>query len=92
MTSQGEFEFFPRLILKIVKTLTRDERWQRLYIKYMSIVNYAIIFIIGASIMAVHYWLGLIVFFLWTYTMTVGPCGRYWGFSSKPKETKKDER
>jgi len=92
MTSQGEFEFFPRLILKIVKTLTRDERWQKMYVKYMSLVNYAVVFAIGLGInMAIQHWLAIIVFFFWNWLFTVGPLGYLWGFSSKSKTAKKEE-
>lgn len=93
-----ELKYFPAIMLDIIKRLTKDNySWAAdLYIRYLSLFNYAIVAGIGVIInMFVLYsfvsifplWmangLAILTAFLWNWTFSVGFCGWVFGFSER---------
>jgi len=67
----------------------------KLYRKYFSIINFTIIYGIGMLLYNTLFDLNMFVAFIamifWTWSMTVGPLGRIWGFKPKIKVESKLE-
>jgi len=91
-----------RVIVKLIQVLFADNRLVELYLRWISLVNYAIVCGIGVGI-NMYVLLGLakilplwmanlaaiFTAFLWNWGMSVGPYGWIWGLSEKPSFTKK---
>jgi len=78
-------------------------KWGRLtsktYLKYCSIFNFGIVFVIGILIQTIFSGfggmfgiVGILSGFLWDYVMTVGPMGYLWGFKLKPEKVVDDKK
>ena len=88
----------PRIIVRVIRILFADERVVQLYLKWLSLVNYAIVCGIGVGI-NMYVLLGLAnllplwmanlcaigTAFLWNWSMSVGPLGWIWGLSEKKR-------
>ncbi len=94
-------KYFPAIALKIIGNLTRDKySWASdVYIKYMSLINYAIVAGIGVFInMFVLYsfvaifplymanGIAILIAFLWNWTLSVGPFGYLMGLQAEVEE------
>lgn len=94
-------KYFPAIMLDIIKRLTKDKysSLADMYVKYLSLVDYAIVAGIGVLInMFVLYsfvaifplWManGLAIFiaFLWNWTFSVGPMGYLMGLQPEIEE------
>jgi len=91
----------PRIIVRVIRILFADERVVQLYLKWISLVNYAIVCGIGVGI-NMYVLLGLAnllplwmanlcaigTAFLWNWSMSVGPMGWIWGLSERPSRRK----
>jgi len=91
--------YFPAAINRALLLLDPAGKLSRLYLKWLSLLNYAVVCGIGIGINTyVLYglvnlfplWLAnfcaILTAFLWNWTMSVGPLGYLWGLS--PRRTK----
>jgi regulator of replication initiation timing len=94
-------KYFPALVLDILHQVTKDNYSQiaDLYVRYMSLVNYAIVAGVGVIInMFVLYGtvtifplfmangLAILTAFLWNWTFSVGPMGYLMGLQPEVEE------
>ena len=91
--------FVPRVILGLVNALDPTKSTGEMYVKWMSLINYAIVAGIGVIInqLILHrmvsymaLWLAnliaIFVAFGWNYLFSVGPLGYLFGLSLKPRK------
>ena len=87
---------FPRVVLGLLNALDPTKSTGELYVKWMSLINYAIVcgigvlinqFIIHRMVNLMSLWLSnmiaISIAFLWNYFLTVGPFGYLFGLSRK---------
>lgn len=95
-------QYFPKIVLTLLKSFDPDGRFRKLYLNWMSLINYAIVCGIGVGInMYVIYALirflplwganlgAIVIAFLWNWNFSVGPLGFIFGLSPKKKKVKK---
>lgn len=87
---------FPRVIISLLNALDPSMSTGDLYVRYMSLINYAIVcgigvlinqFVLHRMVNLMALWLAnmaaILTAFLWNYFFTVGPLGYLFGLSSK---------
>ncbi len=88
--------FVPRVIIGLLNALDPTKSTGEIYIKWMSLINYAIVagigviinqFVLHRLISFMSLWLAnmvaILIAFMWNWTMSVGPYGYVFGLSSK---------
>ena len=94
-------KYFPAIMLNIINILTKDKYSQlaEMYVKYMSLINYAIVAGIGVIInmfvlltfvsifpLFMANGVAILVAFLWNWTLSVGPMGYFMGLQPEVEE------
>ena len=101
LNGKKELAPVPKLVVKVIQILFADERIIQFYLRWISLVNYAMVCGIGVGI-NMYVLLGLAKIlplwlanlcaigtaFLWNWSMSVGPMGWIWGLSERPSRRK----
>jgi len=88
--------YFPKLIVTIFSFMDPSKSLTKLYVKFMSLLNYMFVCGIGVFInqIIIHYFvsstslmianfIAIFVAFTWNWTFTVGPYGYLFGFKTE---------
>jgi len=90
-----QYAAFTRIVLEVIRVFTgKDEKIPNLYLKWLTLFNYAVVcgvgvlinmFIIQGIVALLPLWqadlVAILAAFLWNWMNSVGPLGQYWDLS-----------
>jgi hypothetical protein len=99
MATDTELKYFPKLVLYLIHKVNAPKLIENLYLKYMSLWNYAVVgfsgYLINTTVLyslvnMAPLWLAnaiaVIIAFLCNWMFSVGPLGFYMGLNKKEEK------